>query len=88
MAELKNDPNLDNISSTIGSAGSAQRVKGEGDWTLEIAKEKGIGTPAIEAAMKVRDTSAEDVENSPNGFRNKVVAAMRWQFGRHPVKKK
>ena len=87
LAELKNDPNLDNISSVIGSAGSAERVKGEGDWTLEIAKGMGIETPAIEAAMKVRDTSANDEENSPNVFRNKIVAAMRWQFGRHPVKK-
>lgn len=87
LAELKNDPNLDNISSVIGSAGSSERVLGEGDWTIQIAKEKGIKAPVIEAAMKVRDESAKDPENSPAGFRNKVVAAMRWQFGRHPVKK-
>lgn len=87
LTELQNDPELSNISSVIGSAGSAQRMKGEGDWTLEIAKEKGIKVPVIEASMKVRDESDKDPENSPAGFRNKVVAAMRWQFGRHPVKK-
>lgn len=88
LAELKNDPNLDNISSVIGSAGSAARIPGEGDWTLHFAKEKGIKVPVIENAMKVRDESEKDPEDSPEGFRNKVVAAMRWQFGRHPVKKK
>lgn len=88
LDELKNDLELANISSTIGSAGSAERVLGEGDWTLQFAKEKGIKVPVIEASMKVRDESANDPENSPNGFRNKVVAAMRWQFGQHPVKKK
>lgn len=87
LAELKKDPNLDNISSVIGSAGGSGKTKGEGHWTLELAKEMGIDTPAIEASVRVRDNSDKDPENSPNGFRNKVVAAMRWQFGRHPVKK-
>ncbi len=87
LAELKEDPNLDNISSVIGSAGGSGKTQGEGHWTLELAKEMGIDTPVIEASVKVRDNSDKDPENSPNGFRNKVVAAMRWQFGRHPVKK-
>ncbi|MDO8619294.1 MAG: decarboxylating 6-phosphogluconate dehydrogenase [Candidatus Daviesbacteria bacterium] len=87
LAELKNDPNLDNISSVIGSAGGAGKTKGEGHWTVEIAKGMGIDTPVIAASVAVRDNSDKDEENSPNGFRNKIVAAMRWQFGRHPVKK-
>ena len=87
LAELQNDPNLDNIVSVIGSAGGSGKAKGEGHWTLELAKEMGVNTPVIEASVKVRDNSDKDEENSPNGFRNKVVAAMRWQFGRHPVKK-
>lgn len=86
-AELKNDPELSNISSVIGSAGSAERIKGEGDWSLEFAKEKGIEVPVIETSLKIRDDSKNDSEDSPAGFRNKVIAAMRWQFGRHPVKK-
>jgi len=88
LSELKNDPQLDNISSVIGSAGGSGKTKGEAHWTVELAKEIGIDTPVIEASIKVRDKSDKDKENSPNGFRNKVVAAMRWQFGRHPVKKR
>lgn len=87
-AELNNDPNLDNISSVIGSAGGAGKAKGEGHWTVELAHEMSIDVPVIEASLKVRENSDKDPENSPAGFRNKVVAAMRWQFGRHPVKKK
>jgi len=87
LAELKNDPNLDNIVSVIGSAGGSGKAKGEGHWTLELAKDMGVDTPVIQASVDVRDNSDKDIENSPNGFRNKIVAAQRWQFGRHPVKK-
>ncbi|MBI2042749.1 MAG: decarboxylating 6-phosphogluconate dehydrogenase [Candidatus Nealsonbacteria bacterium] len=87
LAELKTDPNLDNISSVIGSAGGAGKTKGEGHWTLQVAKEMGIETPVIKASLTVRENSDKDSQNSPAAFRNKVVAAMRWQFGRHPVKK-
>lgn len=87
LSELRNDPELTNISSVIGSAGGAGKSKGEGHWTVELAHEMGIGVPVIEDSVKVRDNSDTDSEDSPNGFRNKVVAAMRWQFGRHPVKK-
>lgn len=87
LAELKNDPELANISSVIGSGGGAGKTKGEGHWTVDLAKEMGIDVPVIESSVKVRDESDKDEENSPNGFRNKIVAAMRWQFGQHPVKK-
>lgn len=87
LAELKNDPDLDNIVSVIGSGGGAGKTKGEAHWTIEHAKSLGVDVPVIEASVAVRDNSDKDEEYSPNGFRNKVVAAMRWQFGRHPVKK-
>lgn len=87
LAELKNDPQLANISSVIGSGGTAGKTKGEGHWTVQLANEMGIDVPVIEASLKVRENSEKDLENSPKGFRNKVVAAMRWQFGRHPVRK-
>lgn len=87
LAQLREDPELSDISSTIGSGGTAHKAVAEGDWTLAYAKRKGIGIPVIEAAWKVREESEKDKENSPAGFRNKVVAAMRWQFGKHPVKK-
>ncbi len=86
--ELEKDPDLKDISSTIGSAGTNQRLPAEADWTLDFAKEKKIHIPVIEASMKVRDHSSKDKEDSPEGYRNKVVSAMRGQFGRHPVRKK
>lgn len=87
LNELKVDPDLTNISSVIGSGGGAGKTKAEGHWTVELAQEMGIDIPVIAESVKVRDKSANDPETSPNGYRNKVVAAMRWQFGRHPVKK-
>ncbi|MBI2601324.1 decarboxylating 6-phosphogluconate dehydrogenase [Candidatus Daviesbacteria bacterium] len=84
---FKEDPELANISSSIGSGGSGKRVPGEADWTLDVAKEIGVNTPAIEDAVRVRENSGNDPEDSPEGFRNKVISAMRGQFGQHDVKK-
>ena len=85
---FREDPELSNISSSIGSGGSGKRVPGEADWTLEVAKEMGIDVPAMKDAVRVREDSHKDPENSPEGFRNKVISAMRGQFGQHDVKKK
>jgi len=87
LAEFRSDPDLSDISSVIGSAGTSGKAKGEGHWTVKLAKKLGVDVPVIAASVKVRDSSDQDKEDSPNGFRNKVVAAMRWQFGQHPVKK-
>lgn len=84
---FKENAELANISSSIGSGGSGKRVAGEADWTVEVAKEMGIDVPAMEGAIKVRSESGNDAEDSPNGFRNKVVSAMRGVFGQHDVKK-
>ncbi len=85
---FRENKELSDTSSVIGSGGSGkERVKAEGDWMVELAKETGVDAPAIENAMKVRSESASIEEDSPNGFRNKVVSAMRGQFGQHDVKK-
>lgn len=85
---FKEDADLSDTSSVIGSGGAGKiRVKAEGDWAVELAKGMGIDTPAIEHAMKVRSESPAVAEDSPNGFRNKVISAMRGQFGQHDVKK-
>ncbi len=85
---FEEDINLSDTSSVIGSGGAGkEKVKAEGDWTVEVAKEMGIDTPALQAALDVRHSSSEVDEDSPNGFRNKVVSAMRGQFGQHAVKK-
>src|SRR3989338_786018 len=82
------DSKLTSTSSVIGSGGGGkERIKGEGDWTMELAKELGVDAPSIEAYVQVRAESPNIEENSPNGFRNKVVSALRGQFGGHAVKK-
>lgn len=77
---LKEDPKLSNTSSEIKSTG-------EGEWTVKTARELKVNTPVIKDSFKVRQKSASDKEDSPEGFRNKVVSAMRGQFGQHEVKK-
>ena len=82
------DITLENTSSVIGSGGAGkERIKAEGDWTLELAEELGVDAPSIKASVQVRAESPNVEENSPNGFRNKVVSALRGQFGGHAVKK-
>ncbi len=84
---FKEDVQLSNISSSIGSGGSGKRVPGEADWTVEVAHEMGIDVPAMESSIKIRSESGKDSGDSPNGFRNKVISAMRGVFGLHDVKK-
>lgn len=83
------DPTLSSTSSKIGSGGGGgERIAGEADWTVETAKELGVDTPVIMDAIAVRENSGNVTEDSPNGFRNKVVSALRGQFGHHAVSKK
>lgn len=77
---LAEDSDLSEISSEIKSTG-------EGEWTVKTAEELGIKTPVIKDSLQVRKLSAQDPEESPQGFRNKVVSAQRGKFGQHPVKK-
>lgn len=80
LEAFKEEPQLSNISSKIESTG-------EGDWTVETAKELDVDTPALQVAVNIRHKSADDLEDSPAGFRNKVISAMRGKFGQHQVKK-
>jgi len=77
---LSEDPKLRAISSEIKSTG-------EGEWTVKTAKELQVAVPVIEKAFLVRQNSVNDKEDAPQGFRNKVVSAMRGKFGQHAVKK-
>lgn len=86
---FEEDSELSDTSSIIGSGGAGnERVEAEGDWTVELAKQLGIDAPVLEDSMKVRSESATIPEVSPNGFRNKVISALRGKFGQHAVKKK
>lgn len=77
---LEEDPELSEYSSKINHTG-------EGEWTVIAARELGVDPVVIEDSFKVRVNSVNDDENSPNGFRNKAVSAMRGKFGGHSVKK-
>jgi 6-phosphogluconate dehydrogenase len=76
---LKEDDALTEYSSVIGHTG-------EGEWTVNTAKEMGIEVPVLQDSFDVRVASDKIAENSPEGYRNKAVSAMRGKFGGHPVK--
>lgn len=74
---LEEDEELSEISTKIDATG-------EGEWTVNTAKEMGLDARVIEDSFKVRQESIPDSDD----FRAKTVSAMRGKFGGHPVKKK
>jgi len=54
---------------------------GEGRWTVEEAVRRGVPAPAITAALYERFASRD-----PNLFSNRLLAALRGQFGGHGLK--
>lgn len=75
QAALQESPDLEQISSTIAHSG-------EGAWTVETAKELGVNVPIIEESLNVRKRSVSE----PASFRNKMVTALRGQFGGHATR--
>jgi 6-phosphogluconate dehydrogenase len=59
---------------------------GEGEWTVETAKELGVDARVIEDSVNVRKES-KDPKNQKK-FSNKIVALLRKQFGGHKVNDK
>ncbi|MFN2408255.1 MAG: 6-phosphogluconate dehydrogenase (decarboxylating), partial [Pyrinomonadaceae bacterium] len=51
---------------------------GEGRWTINAAVEEGVPAPVLSAALFQRFDSRGEAE-----FANKVLSAMRFQFGGH-----
>lgn len=78
---LENDPKLESIQGTIGSA------SGEAVWTIEEGKKHNLPVESIEQArnFRVRSETEEYIQKS---FAAKMVGALRIAFGGHPVKKK
>ncbi|HSA84052.1 MAG TPA: NADP-dependent phosphogluconate dehydrogenase [Patescibacteria group bacterium] len=78
---LEQDPHLDSIQGTIGSA------SGETIWTIEEAKKHNLPIESIEQArdFRVRSETEKEVQDS---FAAKIVGALRIAFGGHPVKRK
>ncbi|HUC87274.1 MAG TPA: NADP-dependent phosphogluconate dehydrogenase [Candidatus Saccharimonadales bacterium] len=71
---LAENPGLEGIEGVVAESGETR-------WTLEIAKEKGIELPTIQAALEVRLKS----EQGQTSYATKLLAAMRNKFGGHPL---
>ena len=71
---LAEDPGLDGITGYVDDSG-------EGRWTVQEAVDLGVALPVITASLFARFSSRDD-----NQFSDRVLAALRNQFGGHPVK--
>ena len=71
---LKKDPNLEKISGFVEDSG-------EGRWTVEAAISQATPAPTIALALFRRFASRQD-----NSFANRIIAALRHEFGGHAVK--
>jgi 6-phosphogluconate dehydrogenase len=68
------DPRLDELSGYVDDSG-------EGRWTVEEAIASGVSAPVITMALFQRFQSRRE-----NAFENRVLAALRREFGGHAVK--
>ncbi len=73
---LEKDPKLSSIKGYVEDSG-------EGRWTVQEAIELGIPAPVITASLFARFRSREEED-----FGDKLIAALRNEFGGHAVKKK
>ncbi|SRR5581483_63314 len=73
---LRENPTLQGINGYVAESGEAR-------WTLEVAKEKNIPLPAIQAAFDVRLRS----QQGEVSLATQLLAAMRNKFGGHSLNK-
>lgn len=73
-AALKEDPKLERIQPYVEDSG-------EGRWTVAEAVSLGVPVPVISLALQMRFRSRQ-----PRSFSDKLLAALRNQFGGHAVK--
>jgi len=71
---LRTDPDLTDFSGRVSDSG-------EGRWTIQCAIDEGVPTPVLSAALFTRFGSQDGDE-----FANKIMSAMRSQFGGHDEK--
>jgi 6-phosphogluconate dehydrogenase len=71
---FEKDPELSTIRGWVEDSG-------EGRWTLEEALERAVPVPALAMSLFMRYRSRQD-----DSFSAKVLAALRNEFGGHPVK--
>ncbi|PIR59152.1 MAG: 6-phosphogluconate dehydrogenase (decarboxylating) [Candidatus Pacebacteria bacterium CG10_big_fil_rev_8_21_14_0_10_56_10] len=72
---LKHGPDLTSISGEVSHSG-------EGQWTVEAARELGVAVPIIEEALQFRI----DSQGNPS-YTGQVVSVLRNEFGGHDVEK-
>jgi 6-phosphogluconate dehydrogenase len=70
---FKLDPELNNLGPTVDDSG-------EGRWTLKEAIDNAVPAPVLAESVFARFRSRQE-----NSFANRVLAALRHQFGGHPV---
>ena len=71
---LSKDPELDSLSGWVEDSG-------EGRWTLQEGIDKAVPLPALAAALFARFDSRR-----PDAFSNRMLAALRREFGGHAVR--
>ena len=75
-ASLLNDPGLKNYTGRVSDSG-------EGRWTIAAAIDEAVPAPVLSAALYERFSSRDGAD-----FADRVLSAMRKQFGGHDEKKK
>jgi 6-phosphogluconate dehydrogenase len=71
---LRKSPDLANFAGRVSDSG-------EGRWTLLAAIDEGVPAPVISAALYARFSSRGEAE-----FADKVLSALRFEFGGHVEK--
>ncbi len=72
---LKEDPELNNLKPIVDDSG-------EGRWTLKEAIDKAVPAPVLADSVFMRFRSRQE-----NSFAARMLAALRHQFGGHPIYK-
>ena len=72
---LHESPQLEDFSGRVSDSG-------EGRWTIDAAIEEGVPVPVLSSALFQRFSSRGEAD-----FANKVLSALRLQFGGHVEKK-
>ena len=68
-------PELEGFSGRVSDSG-------EGRWTINAAVDEGVPVPVLSAALFQRFSSRGEAD-----FANKILSAMRFQFGGHVERK-
>jgi 6-phosphogluconate dehydrogenase len=72
---LLDDPNLSKFAGSVSDSG-------EGRWTIKAAIDEAVPVPVLSSALFARFSSRGEAE-----FADKLLSAMRYQFGGHLEKK-